>query len=181
MAHVSRLSDRVEPAIVAQAIQEGNPVMLSQSGTVNGFGTDLPLAVPASSGSMIVFALFAAPDNFPRPVDLRQYRAGWYTTLGRTDGSYSEPLETVTRYNTGLSNMADPVVPSGVLVNLHRGGTYRVGSSSYTSTDAIKVPGAMIKVDESNKWAYTPAKTECVGYVKQWYSDTLELDIELNQ
>lgn len=181
MAHIARLADYVKGVILMSSMQEGLAIELSESGTVNGFASDLPIARLATSGQTVVFAVMAAPDDFPRPVDLRQYRAGWYTTLARSDGSYSDPLETITRYNIGLSNLYDPTLPSGVIALANRRVTIIVGSSAFNDTAAIRVPGAWLKVadDGSGKWTVTTDKTVRVAFVEQWNSDTSELTISL--
>lgn len=179
--HVSVLSDVVKGAIVATDIVEGLAVTLTNSGVVNGFQTDLPFATVADSGATNIYVVAAAPDNFPRPVDLRQYRAGWYAVMGRADGDFSEPVETVTRYNVGISNLYNPTIPSGFLVNVHRGGRYTVPSACYVDSDGIKVPGNFVEVGAGGKWQYTADRTNAVGEVVEYRADTAELCFELYQ
>ncbi len=183
MAQVSRLSDVVKGAIIhaAAGLQEGLAVKLTQSGVINGVQQDLPIASGASTNDINVYVVMAAPDNFPRPVDSRQYRAAWYNQVGRTDGSFSDPLETVTRYNIGLSNLYNPVIPSGALAQCHRGGTYKLQNTSFISSAGIKVPGAMIRVGDGSKWEVTSTVAQAVGEVDNYAPDTDELTITLYQ
>lgn len=179
--HVSSRSAKIRGVITNSDILEGLAVTLSNSGVVNGLQTDLPIVGLAPSGTRLgVHILGAAPDNFPRPVDLRQYRAGWQVVSDKTVSTgYSEPLETVTRYNVGMSNLDNPTVPSGIKANAHRGGTYVVPSDCYVDSAGIRVPGSYVEVGSNGKWQYTGLATNAVATVVEWHSDTLNLVFEL--
>lgn len=177
--HVAFPSKTVKGAIVVADVLEGLAMVLTNSGTVNGFETDVPNAELADANTNPVYIVAAAPDNFPRPVDSRQYRAGWYTTLGRDEADYSEPVETVTQYKVGISNLYNPTIPSGYLVNLHRGGTYTVPADCYTDSADIRVPGNYIVVGSNGKWAYSASRTNAVGEVVRYNADTEELTFDL--
>jgi hypothetical protein len=179
--HVSVLSDVVRGGITAADILEGLAVTLSNSGVVNGNQQDLPTIVAASESAAPVYVLEAAPDNFSRPVDLRQYRAGWNVTLGREDSDFSEPLETITRYNVGISNLDNPTVPSGFLGLAHRGGVYTVPSTCYIDSADIKVPDNYIEVGAGSKWEYTASRTNAVGQVVEYDAATGNLTFQLWQ
>ena len=176
MAHIARLSDVVVGGILATDLVEGTPIQRSNSGVVNAYTSDLPIFVAAANDAVDnVYVLMAAPDNFPRPVDSRQYLATWQTSLGRDDADFSEPLETITRYNIGASNFYNPTLKSGWKAQGHKGTTATVQSTAYTTSANIKVPGAKIKV-ASGKWEYTSG-ANAVGEVDTYYADTAELTI----
>lgn len=179
--HVSVRSDVVKGGILASDILEGLAVKLSDSGVWNGVQQNIPTIRLADATNAPVYVLEAAPDNFPRPVDLRQYRATWNTTQGREDADFSEPLETVTRYNVGISNLDNPTVPSGFLGLAHRGGRYTVPSTCYVDSSGIKVPDNYIEVGSDGKWAYTASRTNAVGQVVEFDYATNNLTFELWQ
>lgn len=164
--HVASRSTRVEGAILAGQIVEGLAVTLTNSGTVNDLAGDLPIATLANSGTNPVYILAAAPDNYDRPVDIRQYRAGWKVVSDKwLSTGYVDPVTTDTLYKVGISNLDNPTIPSGFLVNCHRGGKYTIPSDCYTASDNIKVPGKYIEVGTNGKWQYTASRTNAVGEV----------------
>lgn len=177
--HVSVLSDVVKGGITSDAILEGLAVVLSNSGVASN--PDLPTIVLAGANDSPVYILEAAPDNFPRPVDSRQYTATWYTTLGSEDGDFSEPLETVTLYRVGMSNLDNPTVPSGVRALVHRGGRYTVPAACFTDSADIRNPDAYIVVGANGKWEYSASKTNAVGQVVEYDASTGSLVFELWQ
>lgn len=177
--HVAFRSSTIRGAITAADIVEGLAVTLTNSGTVNGFQTDLPNVALADSGVTRVYVLEAAPDNFPRPVDRRQYRAGWYVHLDRDEADFNEPLETITRYNIGIANLYNPTVPSGFLVLAHRGGTYTVPSDCFVESANIKIPGNYVEVGDGGKWQYTASESSAVGEVVRYDDSTDELTFSL--
>lgn len=178
--HVASRSVKVRGAITVGSLVEGTAVKLTDSGVVNGLADDLPFVAQADSGLNPVYILAAAPDDFPRPVDDRQYRAGWRVVSDRTSAAdYAEPYETITRYNIGISNLDNPTIPSGYLVNLHKGGTYTVPLACYVDSATIRIPGTRIEVGSSGKWQYNAVGTKNVGEVVHWNSETQELTFEL--
>lgn len=180
--HVASRSTTVRGVITASSLVEGIPVKLTDSGVVNSLNTDLPIVTGAESGLNPVYILAAAPDDFPRPVDLRQYQAGWRVVSDKTlSTGYSEPLEAITRYNIGMSNLYNPTLPSGVVANAHKGGTYTVPNTVFNDTAAIRVVGAYVEVGSNNKWQYTALRTNAVGEVIHYNSETNELTFMLWQ
>lgn len=179
--HVASRSARVRGAIVVTSVVEGLATQLNDSGTARGLETDLPTAALADSGMKSPYIIAAAPDDFERPVDNRQYLAGWRVVSDKTlSTGYSEPLETITRYKVGISNLYNPTIPSGFLVNLHRGGTYTVPSDCYVDSTGIRVVGNRIEVGANGKWQYNAAnETNAVGEVVHWDSATQELTFTL--
>lgn len=178
--HVASRSARVRGAILVTSVLEGLAVQVNDSGVARGLQTDLPFAGLADSGMNPVFILAAAPDDFDRPVDIRQYQAGWRVVSDKTlSTGYSEPLETVTRYNVGISNLYNPTIPSGFLVNLHRGGIYTVPSDCFVDSADIKVPGNRIEVGSDGKWQRATVAANAVGEVVEYRADTGELIFEL--
>lgn len=179
--HVTRLG-RALPCVVKDAagIVEGLAVQLTNSGEVNGFYNDLPIARPATAtATRAVYILEAAPDEFSRPVDSRQYKAGWYTTLNWNDASFSEPLRTPTLYEIGISNLDNPTVPSGFVARAHKGCTVTVKSTCYVDSAGIKVPGALVKVGANAKWEVTTTESEAVGEIREYNSTTQDITFDL--
>lgn len=177
--HVASKSTVVRGGILTASMVEGLAATLTNSGVVNTFQTDIPIAAAAASGVNRVYIVAAAPDDFPRPVDLRQYRAGWNVQLDRDSGDFAEPFETITRYNVGISNLDNPTIPSGFMVNLHRGGTYTVPAACFVEVAGIKVPGNYIEVGNDSKWQYTASRTNAVGEVRFYNEATDELTFDL--
>lgn len=172
--HVAAKSTVVRGAILTASMVEGLAANLTNSGVVNTFATDIPIAAAAVSGVKRVYIVAAAPDDFPRPVDLRQYRAGWYTQLDRDESDFAEPFETITRYNVGISNLDNPTIPSGFMVNLHKGGTYTVPAACFVESAGIKVPGNPIEVGNDAKWQYATVAANAVGEVR-FYDEANDL------
>lgn len=169
MAFVSRLSDYVGQGVAAQEIAEGMLVTTTISGTRG----NLPNVVVAASGTVRpVFVAFVPPDNFARPVNSLQYTATELAVL-RSDlntGWNLNQTDTYTMYRIGLSNLEAPTLVSGMLVQLHRQGTYTLTSGNFISSAQIKVNGALVKVadDGTGKFAYTTNNSVAVGFVEEY-------------
>lgn len=178
--HVASRSAKVRGAIVVTDIVEGLAAQLNDSGIARDLQTDLPTAALADSGMKYPFIIAAAPDDFPRPVDIRQYRAGWKVVSDKTDSTgYAEPVWTTTQYEIGISNLANPTIPSGFLVNCHRGGTYTVPSDCYNDHADLHVVGALVEVGSNGKWQRATVSTNAVGEVVFYDASTSELTFEL--
>lgn len=178
--HVASRSAKVRGAILVTSVVEGLAVQLNDSGVARGLETDLPFAALADSGIKHPFVLGAAPDDFDRPVDIRQYQAGWRVVSDKTlSTGYNEPFDTTTQYRVGISNLYNPTVPSGFLVNLHRGGTYTVPSDCFVDSAGIKIVGNFVEVGSNGKWQYTALETNAVGEVVHYDSAASELTFEL--
>lgn len=178
--HVASRSAKVRGAIVIASVVEGLAVQLNDSGVARGLETDLPTAALADSGMLHPYIIAAAPDDFMRPVDKRQYQAGWRVVSDKTLSSgYSEPVETETFYKVGISNLYNPTIPSGFVVNLHRGGTYTIPVAAYTDSADIHVVGAPIEVGDNGKWQRATVTTNAVGEVVFYDAATEELTFEL--
>ncbi len=178
--HVASRSAKVRGAIVIASVVEGLAVQLNDSGVARGLETDLPTAALADSGMLHPYIIAAAPDDFMRPVDKRQYQAGWRVVSDKTLSSgYSEPVETETFYKVGISNLYNPTIPSGFLVNLHRGGTYTVPEACFVDSADIKVVGTLIEVGDNGKWQRATVATNAVGEVVFYDATAAELTFEL--
>ena len=178
--HVASRSAKVRGAILVTSVLEGLAVQLNDSGVARGLETDLPFAALADSGIRHPYVLAAAPDDFDRPVDTRQYQAGWRVVSDKSlSTGYSDPVETTTVYKVGISNLYNPTVPSGFLVNLHQGGSYTVPADCYVTSAGIKVVGNFIEVGTDGKWQYTGSATNAVGEVVHWDSASQELTFQL--
>ena len=177
--HVAKLSEYVRGAITATSIVEGLAVKITNSGTVNGYASDLPIVALATSGQVEgVYVIEAAPDNFPRPVDSRQYTAGWTKTFDSFSSSgYADPVETVTLYKVGISNLDNPTIPSGFLVRLHKGTTVTLAAASWVDSANIKVPGNLVEVGADGKWQYTASASSAVGFTEEYADGKLTIRV----
>lgn len=168
MAYVARLSDYVRGGVVGETLQEGVPVVMTQSGVRN----ELPVLMKAPENSVHrVGILFATPDDFVRPTDEGLYKAGFKTQIDPNSG-FGLPVQTQTLYKVGKSTLWNPTLTSGELGQMHRGGSYAVPSGAFVDSANIKVPGNMIKVGSTNKWEYTNTESEAVGMTEE-YNHTL--------
>lgn len=164
MAYVARLSDYVRGGVVGESLQEGVPVVMTQSGVRN----ELPVLMKAPENSVNrVGILFATPDDFSRPTEEGLYKANVKTQIDPLSG-YGSPVFTKTMYNVGKSTLWNPTLTSGELGQMHRGGSYAVPSGAFVDSANIKVPGNMIKVGSTNKWEYTATESEAVGVTEEY-------------
>jgi hypothetical protein len=176
MAHIARPSDLVVGGILASDLVEGTPIQRTNSGVINSFTSDLPIfAAAADNATDNVYVLMASPDDFSRPVDSRQYVANQNGRLLRTDGSFSDPIRTITIYDIGASNLYNPTLKSGWRAQGHKGTTVTVQNTAFTTSANIKVPGAKVKVT-GGKWEYTSG-ANAVGEVDTYWAATDELTI----
>lgn len=171
MAHVAIGSPFVLQGVAVESIQEGRPVKITQSGAHR----DLPNVQAAASGQVTgVYCVILPPDNFPRPT-----RRGFFTAPDSVVGEPDPRDATVDQYaveqdywyNIGPSQLENPTIASGWLVQLHRGGVYTVPSGAFTESVNIRVPGATIGVDGNNKWAYSTQNV--VGEVREYRNGKL--------
>lgn len=164
MAYQARLSDYVRGGVVVDAsLQEGVPVVLTQSGVRN----ELPGITAAGTNQVNnVGILFKGPDDFPRPTDARMYTASNLAQINPNSG-YGDPIDTTTVYRVGKSVLWNPTLVSGELGLFARGGTYAVPSGTFNDSANIRVPGAMIRVN-GGKWDVTTTQSEAVGMVEEY-------------
>jgi len=181
LAHVSRLSDYVRGGVAQDTIWEGSLVTPSTS----GIRADLVNVRLAASGTVYpVFVAFAAPTNFPRPVNSLQYTARNTVTIrGDNNTGWADPVDTYTMYRTGLSNLEAPVLTSGMLVQLHRGGTYTLTSGNWINTANIRVPGALVKAadDGTGRFQLTTLQSEAIGFVEEFDGKRNYLTVTIRQ
>ena len=169
MAFVSRLSDYVAQGVAGTTILEG----LLVTTTVSGVRGTLPNVQLAASGTIRpVFVAFVPPDNFARPVNSLQYTATDLAVL-RSDintGWNLTQTDQYTMHRIGLSNLEAPTAVSGMLVQLHRKGTYTLTSGNWIASDSLKVAGALVKVadDGTGKFALTTDQSVAVGFVEEY-------------
>lgn len=184
MAYISRMSDLVLGGIVADpSIVEGTLVTISTSG-VTALNS-LPAVRIAASGTVYpVFVAMAAPDNFPRPTNSLMYTSTYQQTI-RSDVNtgWGNPVDSYTFYRQGLSTLENPVLTSGMLVQLHRGGTVTLTSGNWISTANIKVPGAKVAVadDGTGRFKYTTLQSEAIGFVQEYDGAKQYLTVVINQ
>jgi hypothetical protein len=162
MAYISRLPSYSRGGIVHETLREGVPVVFSTSGERG----ELPVfhKAPANSVSH-VGVLIVPPDDFQRPTPEGMYTAKPWVV--RKD-VFTEPVDTTTMYRVGKSTLWNPTVTSGELAAFMRGVTVAVPSECYVDSDAIKVPGARIKVGSTNLWEVTTTESEAVGVVEEY-------------
>lgn len=168
MAHVSRLSDYVAQGVAQNTILEG----LLVSTSVSGIKGSLPNVLLAASGVVRpVFMAFVPPDNFPRPIDSRQYTAGNLQVF-RSDlnTGWVDPIENGTYYRQGLSTYEAPTLTSGMLTQLHRQGTYTVTSGCWVANASLLAREAKFKVadDGTGRLQYTTNDSVAVGWVEEY-------------
>jgi len=185
LAHESRLSDYAGQGVVYESagILEGCLVTATVSG--GRVGSDLPNVVLAASGVVYpVYVAFAAPDNFPRPVNSLNYTANFQTTI-RSDinTGWGNPIDTFTMYREGISSLEAPVLASGMLVRILRGGTYTLTSGCWVDSSAIKVNQALVKVadDGTGRFDVTTSQANAVGFVEVYDSARNYLTVTLKQ
>lgn len=185
MAHVSRLSDYVGGGVVVHpaGIYEGSFV----TATVSGGRTlsSLPNVNIAASGTVYpVYVIFAAPDNFPRPVNSLNYTANYQVTIrGDVNTGWADPIDQYTMYREGISSLENPLLASGMRVQLHRGGTYTLTSGNYIDVAGIRVKDALIRVahDGTGRAQLTTVASEAVGFVEEYDATRGYLTITLKQ
>jgi hypothetical protein len=185
LAHESRLSDYAGQGVVVEAngILEGCLVTATVSG--GRIASDLANVTLAVSGTVYpVFVAFAAPDNFPRPVNSINYTAT-YLKVFRSDVNtgFGNPIDTFTMYREGISSLEAPVLASGMLVRILRGGSYTLTSGCFIASDAIKVNNALVKVadDDTGRFAVTTSQTDAVGFVEYYDPSRNYLTVTLKQ
>jgi hypothetical protein len=168
MAHEARLSNYVGQGVAQDTILEGKLVVA----TTSGIRAELPNVRLAASGvTRPVYVAFAAPDNFPRPVNSLQYTAGNLTTFrGDVNTGWADPVDQYTMYRVGLASLENPVLTSGMLVQLHRDGTYTLPSGCWVDVAGIKVREALVKVadDGTGRFQLTTVNSSAVGWVEEY-------------
>lgn len=183
MAFVSRMSDYVGQGVAMENILEGKLVTVTTSG-----GRDVSnlanVNLAASGVTYPVFVAFAAPDNFPRPVNSLNYTANYLTVLrGDLNTGWGDPIDQFTMYRVGLSNLEAPTLVSGMFVQLHRGGTFTLTSGCWVDGASIKANGALVKVadDGTGRFDYTASTANAVGFVEEYDSLRNYLVVTLKQ
>lgn len=175
------MSDYVRGGVAGESILEGKLCTI----TLSGVRAELPVARIATSGTVYpIFVAIAPPDNFQRPTNATQYTAPWYTTIRRdVNTGWGDPVDSYTLYRQGLSTLEAPTLTSGMLVQLHRGCTVTVTDGCFITGDAIKVPGALVKVadDDTGKFEVTVDTTIAIGYTEEYDSTRNYLTVTLKQ
>lgn len=174
MAHVAIGSPFVLQGVAGQDIGEGLAVVQSASG-IRG---DVPTAMLAASGTTTgVYLAILPPDRFPRPTRQGFFTANYYTTGAdpRLATEQDAVIEDDTWYKIGPSLRENPTIPSGWLLQLHRGGVYTVPSGRFVESVNIRVPGAGVGVGASGKWQYVASNA--VGEVKLYRDGKLSFTL----
>ena len=168
MAYISRLSDYVRGGVAQDTILEGKLVTISTSGVR---ANELPNVRLAASGAFPVFVAIVPPDDFPRPTNSEMYTATNLGTLrSDTNTGWQNPVESYTFYRQGLSTFEAPTLTSGMLVQLHRGGTVTVTSGCWLDSANIKVNGSLVKpaTDGTGRFEYTNTRADSIGFVEEY-------------
>lgn len=175
MAHVAIGSPFVLQGVAGQDIGEGLAVVQSASG-IRG---DVPTAMLAASGTTTgVYLAILPPDRFPRPTRQGFFTAPYYRVGDPDPRDATETqfaVESDTWYNIGPSLRENPTIPSGWLLQLHRGGVYTVPSGRFVESVNIRVPGAGIMVGANGKWQYTASNP--IGEVKLYRDGKLSFTL----
>jgi len=179
MAHVSRLSDYVEQGVAQDTILEGRLVTT----TISGIRGSLPNVRLAASGTIRpVFMAFVPPDNFARPTNALQYTAGNLQVIrGDVNTGWTDPVDSYTMYRQGLSTLEAPVSTSGMLVQLHRHGTYTVTSGCWVPNASLLVNNALFRVatDGTGRLEFTTDNSVAVGWVEEYDGNRNYLTVTL--
>lgn len=168
MAYVSRIGTIVDQGVAQGDIFEGTLVTINASGVRD----ELPSVRIAASGAYPVYVVLAAPDNFPRPVNSLNYTANRLAVIrGDVNTGWGDPVDRYTMYRQGISTLENPLLPSGIRVQLHRGdSTITLTSGNWIDTANIRVPNALLRVanDGTGRFELTTARSEAIGYVREY-------------
>jgi len=170
MAHVSIYSSFVTQGVAGERFPEGTPVCISASGIHN----ELPTVMKATASTyQNIFVAIVPPDQYSKPVPYGIYKTPGLDILdlGSAVDTVSGGMEPwVTR---GLSLAEYPIVESGMLLQLHRGGAYTVHKSIVVGDLVIGTP---IGVDGSGMWAED--LTSPVGQVREVRGDMYVIEVK---
>lgn len=171
MAYVAMGSTHVTGGVAGQDIVEGRAVQISASGLHN----DLPTVLLAASGAVNVFVALMTPDQFPRPTFAGFFNRNSTTRFYNNDALYTTGLDPYlvdsgqrgAQYLIGPSLLEEPTISSGWMVQLHKGGAYRLTSNCFVDSTSIRNAGATVQVGANGKFQYH-ASSNIVGYVREY-------------
>lgn len=178
MANVRVMSTYIGQAVAGEQYYEGQAIEIQAS----GIHYDLATAMKADNATKNVFVAIVPPDNFPRPTPLGMYLRP--DVSGPTDlGSLSadtpgvgvsgvQPMSNL-YVDYAYSMYENPVLYSGMAVQVHRGGVYTVPCSLFEGSPA---QGDDLFVAANGNWDTTG--TVKVGLVQSVSSThvTIQLD-----
>lgn len=170
MAYIAMGGTHVTGGVAGQDITEGCAVQMSASGLHN----DLPTVMLAASGATNVFIALATPDQFPRPTTAGFFRRNPVTTFNDNQSQFTTGLapflvdsgQRGPFYNIGPSLLEEPTLYSGWMVQLHKGGAYRLTSNCFVDSASIRQNGATVQVGANGKFQYGTANV--VGHVREY-------------
>jgi hypothetical protein len=182
MAYVAMGGTHVTGGVAGEDVLEGCAVQMSPS----GLHADLPTVMLAASGSVNVFVALMPPDRFPRPTTKDMFKRNSVNTWNTNEGWVSDleefNIDTGQRgpfYLVGPSLLEAPIIYSGWMVQLHKGGAYTLTSGCFVDSTNIRRNGATVQVGASGKFQY--GTSNVVGYVREYNARFNRLTIVLDQ
>lgn len=158
MAHVSVNSAFVTQGVAGETITEGAPVCI----TTSGVHMELPVAMLADTTTTKVFVAIVPPDQYGRPTPVNMYLTPSQALLDVANAN-STPVSGGEMYlNQGMSTLENPVVMSGMLLQIHDGGAYTIPADLF---DAVPAIGEDVVVSSAGKWGTTGG--DKVGIVRE--------------
>jgi|FLYL01.1.fsa_nt_gi hypothetical protein len=190
MATMAHISTFTIGAVAGVDIPEGRAVVIST--TVSGLHDDLPVVVLAPANATNIYVALMPPDNFPRPTPERMFKRPWAATAVNANPAASaggftnfHPTNAVEyaidsgqygpMYLLGPSLLLDPIIKTGFLVQLHRGGAYTIGPNAFVDSPQIRVAGATVAVDSVGRFVYSTSNV--VGTVLYYENGRLTVQV----
>lgn len=188
MAFVAMQGTHVTGGVAGEAIVEGRAVVISAS----GLHDELPTVMLAGAGARNVFIAIFPPDQFPRPTPVGMFRrnqiitslpdgtlplsAGGFDPRNATTHNQAHDYENA--WLIGPSLLQEPVIQSGYMVQLHKGGAYTLTAGAFEDSAGIKVQGARVAVTASGKFAVSTDAAAIVGYVREFRDGKLTIVLD---
>jgi hypothetical protein len=161
MATLAQTVDAVVLGAVAETnLVVGRPVKF---GGVHA-ATGLPLIEAATPTDTRVGVVLAAPVPFPAPFDGRQLTAGPYAALSPYTGSWSTPVQTITRYDVAPTMIENATIPANARCQWVQRGIVTIGSAAFDGDAGAYQIDEPLYVNASNVFTRT-AGTNIVARV----------------
>lgn len=185
MAYVAMQSTHVTGGVANESIPEGRVVTMAASGVY----AELPVVSLAAANAPVVFMAIVPPDpvDFPRPTAAKYYVLNpiiaYNTNTKMAEGALDMTVESGQtlaqfgiQYNIAPSLLMNPIAYSGMVVQLHRGGVYRISAGNFLDNAAVKVPGA--RVGSIGSGVLGTTATTFVGSVREYRDGALYVYID---
>lgn len=186
MAIVALASKTIIGGVAAEQLYTCRAVVIDT--TVSG--QDLPAVRLAPANATNVYVALIPPDLFARPTPAAMFLRHPYA-LGITNAypdantgyhpSQAQPyvIESGQYYMMGPSLLPYALIPSGWMVQLHRGGAYVVYPDGYVASTAIRIPGTSVAVAAQGK--FVASTTNVVGVVIDYDATTQAITVLLDK